>query len=109
MPFFGDQMIEGLIAGTLMGDPEARIGKGDSRFVLAKVRAQNNDGEFVIVNVIAFDPVASKVLAALREGDAVSVAGSINPKVWADRQGVVRPALDVVAHKVIGCPEGEPD
>jgi single-stranded DNA-binding protein len=98
-------MIEGLIAGTLLGDPEARVGKGDSRFVLAKVRAQNNDGEFVIINVIAFDPAATKVLSAMREGDAVSVAGSMNPKVWTDRQGAVRPALDVVAHRVLGCEE----
>jgi single-stranded DNA-binding protein len=98
-------MIEGLIAGTLAGTPELRLGKGESRFVVAKMRAKNNDGESVVVNVIAFDSVAAEHLRALQEGDAVSVAGSVNPKVWTDRQGIVRPALDVVAHRVQSCAE----
>lgn len=97
-------MIEGLVAGRLMGDPERRVGKGDSMYVVAKVRAQNNDGDHVIVNVIAFDDEAARALRVLRDGDAVSLAGSLNPKVWTDKQSVVRAALDMVAQRVLATP-----
>jgi single-stranded DNA-binding protein len=55
----------------------------------------------VIVNVIAFDNAASKALLALRDGDAVSLAGSLLPKVWIDKQGVSRAALDMIAARVL--------
>lgn len=96
-------MIDGLVAGRVVGDPERRIGKGDSMYVVAKVRAQNNDGDAIIVNVIAFDDAASRALRGLNDGDSVSLAGSLTPKVWTDKQGVVRPALDMVAHRVLVC------
>jgi hypothetical protein len=55
----------------------------------------------VIVNVIAFDAVACKDLLQLRDGDAVSLAGSLLPKVWVDKQGVSRAALDMIASRVL--------
>jgi single-stranded DNA-binding protein len=94
-------MIEGLVAGHIWGEPEKRIGKNNSIFVVAKVRAQGSQPELVIVNVIAFDPVACKALLALRDGDAVSLAGSLSPKVWMDKQGVSRAALDMIAGRVL--------
>jgi single-stranded DNA-binding protein len=94
-------MIDGLVAGRLTGDPERRVGKGDSMFVVAKVRAQNNDGDAVIVNVIVFDEAAARALRAMRDGDSVALTGSLTPKVWTDKQGVVRPAMDMVAHRVL--------
>lgn len=94
-------MIDGLVAGRLTGDPERRVGKGDSMYVVAKVRAQNNDGDAVIVNVIVFDEAAARSLRAMRDGDAVALTGSLTPKVWTDKQGVVRPAMDMVAHRVL--------
>jgi single-stranded DNA-binding protein len=94
-------MIDGFIAGKLIGDPEQRLGKGESRFVVAKVRAQAGDGENLIVNVIAFGDVPCKALLALRDGDSVAVAGSLTPRVWTDKQGNVKPALDLVAQRVL--------
>jgi single-stranded DNA-binding protein len=94
-------MIEGMVAGKIFGDPEARRGKGDSEFVVAKVRAQNNDGEVVIVNVIVFAADLGAVLMDLRDGDAVALAGSLAPKVWSDKQGNTRPALDMVATRIL--------
>ena len=32
---------------------------------------------------------------------AIALAGSITPKVWTDREGQPRPALDMVAHQVL--------
>ena len=98
-------MIEGLIAGHIWGDPESRAGKNNTLFVVAKVRAQGTQPELVIVNVIAFDAVAGKTLMGLRDGDAVSLRGSLSPKVWVDKQGVSRSALDMVATRVVALAE----
>ena len=94
-------MIEGLVAGHIWGEPEKRVGKNNSIFVVAKLRAQGTQPELVIVNVIAFDHGACKDLLALRDGEAVSLAGSLSPKVWIDKQGVSRAALDMIASRVL--------
>jgi single-stranded DNA-binding protein len=94
-------MIEGLVSGTLVGLAETRQGKHDSNFALAKVKAQCGDGESLIVNVIAFSAEASATLLALNDGDAVALTGSLTPKVWTDKQGNTRPALDMVATQVL--------
>lgn len=95
------QLIDGLVAGKLMGDAEMREGKSASKFVLAKVRVVAGDGEPVVVNVIAFAPEACAALLALEDGDSVSLAGSLTPKVWTDKQGNTKPALDMVASNVM--------
>ncbi|MBK1682354.1 single-stranded DNA-binding protein [Rhodoferax fermentans] len=94
-------MIDGLIAGKLLGDPEQRLGKGESRYVVAKVRAQAGDGEHLIVNVIAFEAMCCRDLLLLRDGDSVALSGSLTPKAWTDKQGNVKPALDLVAQRVL--------
>lgn len=94
-------MIEGLITGTLMGLAEQRQGKNDTSFVLAKVKAQPGEGEPLIVNVIAFAAEACAALLALDEGDTLAVSGTLTPKVWTDKQGNTRPALDLVASQVL--------
>jgi single-stranded DNA-binding protein len=94
-------MIQGLIAGTLLAKPETREGKNGTSFTLAKVRAVAGDGESLIVNVIAFSQQASAALLALEDGDAVSVAGALTPKVWLDKQGNARPALDMLVSRVL--------
>lgn len=94
-------MIEGLIAGVLVGLAETRQGKNGTTFALAKVKATAGDGESLMVNVIAFTTEASAALTALDDGDAVSLAGALTPKVWTDKQGNTRPALDMVATQVL--------
>ena len=94
-------MIDGLIAGRLIGDPERRQGKGDSTYVVARVRAQSSENEHLMVNLIAFDAAPCAALLALRDGDSVAAAGHLNPKVWTDKQGNTKPALDLVAHRVM--------
>lgn len=94
-------MIEGLVTGTLMGLAEERQGKNDSAFVLAKLKAMPGDGESLIVNVIAFAAEARAALLALDEGDTLAVSGALTPKVWTDKQGNTRPALDLVASQVL--------
>jgi single-stranded DNA-binding protein len=94
-------MIEGLIAGTLVGLAETRQGKNGTSYALAKVKAAAADGDSFIVNVIAFSTEASAAMMALDDGDAVSATGSLTPKVWTDKQGNTRPALDMIATQVL--------
>lgn len=94
-------MIDGLIAGRLIGDPERRVGKGETTFVVARVRAQSGEGEPLMVNLIAFEAAPCATLLALRDGDSLAAAGKLTPKVWTDKQGITKPALDLVAHRVI--------
>lgn len=94
-------MIDGLIAGKLVGVAECRQGKNGTSFALAKVKASAGDGESLIVNVIAFAAEASAALMALDDGDAIALSGALTPKVWTDKQGNTRPALDMIATQVL--------
>jgi single-stranded DNA-binding protein len=94
-------VIDGLISGTLVDQAESRQGKNGTRFVVAKVKAVAGDGESLMVNVIAFNSSACTSLMALGAGDAVALAGALAPKVWTDKQGNTRPALDMVANQVM--------
>ena len=94
-------MIEGLIAGKLVGGAETREGKNGTSFALAKVKAIAGDGESLIVNVIAFATEASSALMALDDGDALALSGALTPKVWTDKQGNTRPAMDMIATQVL--------
>ena len=100
-------MIDGLVAGRLYGDAEQRTDKAGKLFSVAKVRASTAEGETLFVNVIAFDTDVRSALHHLRDGDAVAIAGSLVPKVWTDKQGNTRPALDMVAHRVVMAREPE--
>lgn len=94
-------MIDGLVAGRLYGDAELRADRAGKPFTVARVRATTADGETLFVNVIAFDTAVRNALQALRDGDSVALSGSLSPKVWTDRQGTARPALDMVAHRML--------
>lgn len=94
-------MIDGLIAGKLYGKPVERMGTSGRPFVTAKVRAAVGDGEALFVNVIAFSDGAKAALLALDDGDSIALAGTLTPKVWTDRNGDAKPALDMVAHAVL--------
>lgn len=94
-------MIDALIAGKLHAKPESRTGKSGKPFVTAKVRAAAGDGESLFTNVICFDEHACAALLALDAGDSIALSGTLTPKVWTDREGNARPALDLVAHAVL--------
>ena len=94
-------MIDGLIAGRLYGQAAERTGKAGKTFTVARVRSTSNDGENLFVNVIAFDAASCAALGALADGDSVSLAGTLTPRVWTDKQGNTRPSLDMVAHQVM--------
>lgn len=94
-------MIDALISGRMFGHAEERSGHANSHYVTCKMRAATDDGDMIICNVIAFKDEAQRSLLALHDGDSVSVTGALTPKVWTDKQGNVRPALDIIAHVVM--------
>ncbi|UTV55188.1 single-stranded DNA-binding protein [Burkholderia arboris] len=94
-------MIDGLVSGKLYGTAASRTGQSGTQFVTAKVRAAVGDGEALFVNVIAFAGDAQSALLALNDGDSVALAGSLTPKVWTDKHGDAKPALDMMAHAVL--------
>ncbi|RDK01589.1 single-stranded DNA-binding protein [Paraburkholderia lacunae] len=94
-------MIDGLVGGRLFGDAQVRTGQNGKRFVTCKVRAATNDGDTIFVNVIAFDDDVQRGLLALGDADSVALSGALTPKVWTDKNGLVKPAMDMVAHKML--------
>ncbi|AJY20598.1 single-strand binding family protein [Burkholderia ambifaria AMMD] len=94
-------MIDGLVSGRLYGEAQIGTGQNGKRFVTCKVRATAGDGETMFVNVIAFNDEVQTALLALGDTDSVSLSGALTPKVWADKNGVVKPALDMVAHGLL--------
>ncbi|MDO8906122.1 single-stranded DNA-binding protein [Hydrogenophaga sp.] len=94
-------MIDGLIAGRLMGDASRRVDKTGRSYMVARVLARNKADEEHIVNVIAFDDAPCAALLALTDGDAIALSGSLTPKVWTDKQGNTRPSLDMIAAHVL--------
>jgi hypothetical protein len=94
-------MIDGLIAGRLMGDASRRVDKAGRTYLVARVLARNKADEEFIVNVIAFDEAPCAALLALRDGQGLALSGALTPKVWTDKQGIARPSLDLVAAQVM--------
>lgn len=94
-------MIDALIQGHVYGQPAQRTSKTGSTFVTAKMRVASGDGESTFVNVICFDADTCAALVALGDGDAVAMAGPLTPKVWTDKQGTAKPALDIVCHHLL--------
>lgn len=93
-------MIDALILGKLYGSAKQGKSKNDSPYTTAKVRASSG-ADTLFVNVIAFADDVRQPLLALSDGDSVALTGSLTPKVWVDREGTARPALDMVATQVM--------
>ncbi|RFU48143.1 single-stranded DNA-binding protein [Paraburkholderia sp. DHOC27] len=94
-------MIDGLVGGRLYGEAQIRTGQNGKRFVTCKVRAATGDGDTLFVNVIAFDDDVQTALLALNDADSVALSGALTPKVWTDKNGLVKPALDMIAHGLL--------
>ena len=97
-------MIDALVAGRLHGGAEERVGQADSRYVTCKLKVSTDDGDTLLCNVIAFSDKVRHALMASNDGDSVALSGALTPKVWIDKQGNARPAIDLIAHAMLGLP-----
>ena len=94
-------MIDALISGRIYGRADERSGQSGSLYVTCKVRATTDEGDTLICNVIAFKDTVRNALLALEDGESIALSGALTPKVWTDKQGNVRPAVDLIAHAIL--------
>lgn len=94
-------MIEVLMAGKLVGKPEARTSKSGRTFVTARLRVAAGGEDTHFIRLTAFSESAGAALLALDDGDAAAVAGTLKPGAWVDRDGAAKPNLDVVVVQVL--------
>ncbi len=92
-------MIRALITGKLHDTPQARTSANGNTFAIGKVRADDKNGAWVWVSVIAFGAESERLLE-LKAGDAVAIGGRAELSVWADRDGNHHPGLSLVADEV---------
>ena len=94
-------MVNILALGTLASDPRPRETTSGKPYATASMRVPTEDGEAMVVSLIAFNasPVAS--LLALSKNDALSVTGRAKLSEWVGPDGVEKHALSVVADQVL--------
>ena len=93
-------MLSVLVEGTLMSAPVQRTGARGSAFVTAQVRCNAEDGESLLVSVIAFSTAAAEALARLGAGDTVAIAGPAALSRW-EKNGEPHVGLKVTATRVM--------
>ncbi|MBR7801116.1 single-stranded DNA-binding protein [Undibacterium fentianense] len=94
-------MIDAHIAGRLFGHAEQRQGQSGSNYVTCKIKVLSDEGDSLICNVISFNTAICQALLAAEDGESLSLSGALTPKVWTDKHGVARPAIDLVAHRFL--------
>ncbi len=102
-------MIDAIVAGRLYGAPKEGEGKSGNVYTVAKVKVTAGNGETYLCNVIAFEDHVQEALLALDDGDSVALSGSLTPKVYHEKNGDARPAMDLVCHKVLTAYEQKND
>lgn len=89
-------MIDALAAGRLFKS-ERKIAKSGVAFILATLRCPDGDGA-QFVKALAFEgSPAFDTLAALNEGEAVTVTGALKAEAYTSKEGEPRAALTVMA------------
>ncbi|MGX2030905.1 MULTISPECIES: single-stranded DNA-binding protein [Methylocaldum] len=93
-------MIDVLIAGRLLRDPQRRTGQSGKAFTTAMISAAvEGADDRQLVSVIAFGDQAER-LGRLKAGDSVFVAGPAKLTTW-DRDGETRQGLNVTATGIL--------
>lgn len=93
-------MIDALVSGKLYGTPKTGQGKSGT-YTTAKVKVATAGGDTLLCGVIAFGEAVQAGLQALDDGDSVTLAGALSPKVYQAKSGEYRPGLDLVAHGIM--------
>ena len=93
-------MISLLVAGKLVGKPQARVSKNDNSYVRAQILAAA-DGETFLCSLVAFSEEACRKLLALDRGDSVCAAGNGKPTGWTGKDGSPAVGLSLVVNEVL--------
>jgi single-stranded DNA-binding protein len=93
-------MLSVLANGTLVNDPRERTASNGNRYATGALRVPCEEGEAMIVSMIAFAAPTVEALLALRKGDSCAVAGRASLRTW-EKEGETRTGLSVVADRVL--------
>ncbi len=88
-----------LVKGTLYRQPEERTSRSNKPFVMATIR-QTSGADATFWRVFAFSDHVRSELKRLNEGDALTVQGALEAKIYDGGQGP-RFSLSVVADHVL--------
>jgi single-stranded DNA-binding protein len=91
-------MIDALIQGRLVADPERKLTKAGKDYATARLAVSDREGGEHLALVTAFDEQAVTALLALAKGDALVAAGEIAIGVWQSEGREPRPSLRVLVH-----------
>ncbi|MEX3962694.1 single-stranded DNA-binding protein [Paraburkholderia sp. EG286B] len=94
-------MIDGLIAGQLVGEPQHRRSGNGNPYLLVRLRVPQGDAPALFAAVFVFDAEAREQLMACGPGDSVCVAGSIKVDIWKPDDGEPRVNLTVTANALV--------
>ena len=98
-----------VIMGRLVADPELRTtgsGISVSSFTVAVDRRFNRQGEerqADFIDIIAWRQTAEFVCKYFRKGSMIAVQGSIQTRMYEDKNGNKRKAVEIVADNVSFC------
>lgn len=92
-------MLSVLISGRLVRDPRIGTGRNGKTYTTALISVAVENDDPVLVSAIAFNSNA-QALAALGQGDAVSIAGDAKLSAWT-KDGEERHGLSVTAHRIM--------
>ena len=98
-----------VIMGRLVADPELRTtasGKPVTSFTVAVDKRFNKQGEEKqadFIDIIAWRNTAEFVCKHFRKGSMIAVQGSIQTRMYEDKNGNKRKAVEIVADEVSFC------
>lgn len=92
-------MIRCLVTGRLHDTPQARTSANGNTFAIAKVKADDKNGAWVWVSVIAFGQEAERLLP-LKQGDTVAIGGRAEIGAWLDKDGNPHGSLSIVVDEI---------
>ena len=98
-------MIAGHSSGTLFKVPERRRTQQGADWLRLTLKCAAGDA-YVFASVAVFDADLVDRLAGIVPGEAVSVAGPIQLKAYADRDGQPATSLSIVANAVLSARDG---
>jgi len=89
-----------LASGSLVRDPQRRYSSAGKPYATGLARIPVEDGEPMLVSLIAFERDAAAALLALARGDALAVAGRAKLTSW-QKDGEDHHGLNIVVDRVV--------
>lgn len=94
-------MIDALVSGKLIKDPQLKTGPSGKNYCNFLLSVSTGDETPIIVSGIAFGDVSERI-ARLGKGDPLSVVGSLKPSEWVDKTtGETKHGLNITVNNAL--------